>query len=233
MRLLLIRHGQTPNNVSGALDTAIPGAGLTRLGHTQAIAVPPALGDERIAAIYASRLTRTQLTAAPLARVRRLDVTVTAGLEEISAGTLEMRADPEALRGYVDCLFSWVHGDLSHSVPGGMSGHEFWECYDGAIRTVAAAHDPESTVAVFSHGAAIRVYTALATGLRPEAVADLSIANTGMAVLEGDPDIGWRLARWSSTPLGGVDLLDHRAHDVTGESVEETSAADGEPPLAP
>ena len=29
MRLLLIRHGQTPANVRGELDTAAPGPGLT------------------------------------------------------------------------------------------------------------------------------------------------------------------------------------------------------------
>ena len=32
MRLLLIRHGQTPSNVLGLLDTAVPGPGLTDLG---------------------------------------------------------------------------------------------------------------------------------------------------------------------------------------------------------
>ena len=31
MRLLLIRHGQTPSNVDYLLDTAVPGAGLTAL----------------------------------------------------------------------------------------------------------------------------------------------------------------------------------------------------------
>lgn len=221
MRLLLIRHGQTPNNVSGALDTAIPGAGLTSLGHTQAAAVPPALDSEQIAGIYASRLTRTQLTAAPLAQARGLQVRVAPGLEEISAGTLEMRADHDSVRGYAECMVSWLRGDLSYTLPGGMTGHEFWEGYDGALRTLASAHEPESTLAVFSHGAAIRVYTALATGLSLELAADLWLANTGMGVLEGDPDAGWRLAHWSSNPLGGAELLDLRAHDVTGESAEE------------
>ena len=224
MRLLLIRHGQTPNNVSGALDTAIPGAGLTPLGHTQAAAVPSALGAERIAGIYASRLTRTQLTAAPLAAASGLQVRITPGLEEISAGALEMRADEDSVRGYVECMASWLHGDLDHSLPGGMTGHEFWESYDGALRTLAADHDVESTLAVFSHGAAIRVYTALATRLHPESAAELWLANTGMGVLEGDPDAGWRLAHWNSTPLGGAELMDQRAHDVTGESAEEVQA---------
>jgi probable phosphoglycerate mutase len=67
VRLLLIRHGQTPHNVTGALDTAFPGAGLTALGEAQARALPTALSGETISAIYASPLVRTQLTATPLA----------------------------------------------------------------------------------------------------------------------------------------------------------------------
>ena len=35
-RLHLVRHGQTPSNVAGALDTALPGAPLTELGREQA-----------------------------------------------------------------------------------------------------------------------------------------------------------------------------------------------------
>jgi release factor glutamine methyltransferase len=38
VRLLLIRHGQTPSNVLGLLDTAPPGPGLTDLGVEQAAA---------------------------------------------------------------------------------------------------------------------------------------------------------------------------------------------------
>lgn len=40
MRLIIIRHGQTPANVLGRLDTAHPGPGLTALGERQAEAVP-------------------------------------------------------------------------------------------------------------------------------------------------------------------------------------------------
>ncbi|BCW50626.1 hypothetical protein StoSoilB13_29680 (plasmid) [Arthrobacter sp. StoSoilB13] len=50
MKLLLIRHGQTPGNVAGQLDTAFPGPGLTELGERQAAALPEALADESIQA---------------------------------------------------------------------------------------------------------------------------------------------------------------------------------------
>jgi broad specificity phosphatase PhoE len=224
VRLLLIRHGQTPANVRGALDTAFPGLGLTALGEAQAAAVPDALADEHLTAVYASPLVRTQLTAAPLAAARGLTAEVRPGLEEVSAGALEMREDPEAIQGYVDALAAWMSGDLDHTMPGGPDGHAFWRRYDDAIGALAARHAGE-TVAVFSHGAAIRVWSAIATQMSVERAAELSIANTGMATLEGDPASGWRLERWHGDPLGGHDLLDVSAQDVTGENAEDATGS--------
>ena len=221
MRLLLIRHGQTPSNVSGALDTAFPGAGLTTLGHTQASAVPDALALERIVGVYASELVRTQLTADPLAASLDLEVDVRPGLEEVEAGALEMRTDDEAVLAYVGCLDRWMHGHLDHRMPGGSTGHDFYARYEAALHGIAEDHAPDDDVAVFSHGAAIRAYAALAAGLDPQESTQLWIMNTGMAVLEGSPDAGWELAHWVSEPLGGTLLEDLAAHDVTGESTEE------------
>ena len=221
MRLLLIRHGQTPSNVRGALDTAPPGAGLTSLGQAQADAVPGALSGEDISAIHASTLVRTQLTAAPLVSARGLDLQVRQGLEEVPAGELELRDDPDAVKAYAACVARWMTGDLGAALPGGSTGHDFYARYDDAVRAVAQDHGPDDTVAVFSHGAAIRAYTALAVGLDPDVATELRIMNTGMAALEGDPETGWRLTRWCTEPLGGAELADTRAHDVTGESAEE------------
>lgn len=223
MRLFLIRHGQTPHNVTGRIDTAFPGAGLTALGQSQARAIPDALVEEDIAGIYASRLVRTQRTAAPLAALRGCDVGVRAGLEEIEAGELELRADRAAVRAYADCLTRWMRGDLEHSMPGGTNGHEFYGRYEAALLTIAEEHAPDDTVVVFSHGAAIRVYTALAAGLPPDISTELRIMNTGTGVLEGHPESGWELVRWSSEPLGGLQFEDLQAHDVTGESAEQES----------
>ncbi|WP_110205313.1 histidine phosphatase family protein [Nocardioides daejeonensis] len=221
MRLILIRHGQTPHNVTGALDTAFPGAGLTPLGGAQAGAVPAALAERDLAGIYASPLVRTQLTAGPLAAIRGLDVRVTPGVEEVAAGELELRSDQEAVRTYVETLISWMHGDLARAMPGGMSGHDFYQGYDAALQEIAAAHGSKETVAVFSHGAAIRVYTSLAARLDPNESTKLWMMNTGMGVLEGDPHAGWELTQWHPEPLGGLDLEDPAAHDVTGEAPEE------------
>ena len=101
MRLVLIRHGQTPSNVLGLLDTVPPGPGLTELGLGQAAAVPETVAGEPIELIYASTAARAQLTAAPLAAARGLEIRVRDGLREIAAGGWEMLGDDESVHGYL------------------------------------------------------------------------------------------------------------------------------------
>lgn len=215
MRLLLIRHGQTPSNVAGALDTARPGAPLTALGRAQAAAIPTVLAAESLDAVYASPLIRTQLTGRPLADVRGLDIVVREGLEEISAGDFEMHTDAGAVQAYVEAGWRWVNGDLDHVIAGGESGHDFFDRYDAAIAEIARSHD---SAVVVSHGAAIRVWAATRSANIPSAeAARRRLQNTGMCVLEGDPERGWLLEDWREEPLGGTDLEDRLAHDVTGE----------------
>lgn len=212
MRLILIRHGETPSNVAGALDTAVPGAPLTPLGHRQAAAIPAVLTIEPVVAIHASPLLRTQLTAAPLATARGLEVVVSGGLEEIEAGSLEMRTDEEAVAAYADTVAAWIAGDLGVRMPGGSDGHGFFDRYDAAVSSLAAAHPDGATVVAFSHGAAIRTFAA-----RHGGPAEARLLNTGAVVLEGSPATGWAVTRWSRDPLGGAHLVDRRAHDVTGD----------------
>jgi len=214
VRLLLIRHGQTPSNVVGALDTGRPGPGLTDLGHEQAAAIPAALAEDRIDAVYASPLIRTQLTAAPLARSRGVGVEVVDGLEEIAAGRWEMRNDMDAVRAYMDAASRWAVGDLGAEIEGGESGHDFFARYDAAIAKVAL-ENADGAAAVVSHGAAIRVWAAARiAGVDLSEAAKWRIYNTGMCELEGDAATGWRLVRWVREPLGGVQLEDAQALDV-------------------
>lgn len=223
MRLLQVRHGQTPSNVIGALDTDIPGAELTELGHAQAEAVPLALREYDVSAIYATPKVRTQMTAAPLARAKGLEVQIRSGLEEVSAGALRMRSDEEAVHAYGETLVAWMHGELGRPMPGGPDGHAFLVRYDAAVRAISERHRPDDVVVIFSHGAAMRVYTALRANLDGDTAARLTIMNTGLGALDGHPDTGWELVRWHSAPLGGLELADVRAHDVTGESAEEAA----------
>ena len=219
MRLILIRHGQTPANVDGRLNTAAPGPGLTPLGEKQAAMIPEGLRGVRVDAIYASRLVRTQLTGRPLAEDRGLDVRVLEGIHEIEAGDLEDRRDLPAVRAYLGAAFAWGLGDLSRTVPGGTDGHGFFRRFDADIARVAA--EAEHAVVV-SHGAAIRVWVARRAGNVPPSYAgEHEIDNTGIVELEGSPETGWTLLTWQGEPVGGPQLADASAEDPTGESLAE------------
>jgi probable phosphoglycerate mutase len=222
MRLLLIRHGQTPGNVLGQLDTAHPGPGLTELGERQAAALARSLANEQINFLYASTLIRTQITATPLAAVHGLQIEVLEGLREIEAGSLEKLTDKESHLRYLGTVFGWADGELHRRMPGGPSGHDFFERYDASIARIAAtaaASGDAGTVAVVSHGAAIRVWTGLrATNMEAGFAARHALANTGIVALEGDPDAGWRLIHWDDSPVGGLALLDPTAEDPTGRT---------------
>jgi broad specificity phosphatase PhoE len=205
MRLLLIRHGQTPSNVRGALDTRVPGPRLTRLGRRQAAAIPKALAGETIGAVYASVQTRARLTAAPLARALNLPVLVRAGLREISAGTLEMNTDAASVDHYHSISFAWSNGQVQERMPGGENGVEVFGRFDEVVDEMASAGIP--TVACVAHGQIIRTWVAARSA---NVDADFALKhvlhNTGVVALEGSPAAGWTTVSWTGIALGGVQV---------------------------
>lgn len=210
MRLILVRHGESPSNVRHLLDTAVPGPELTDVGHAQAAALPPALAGERVDAIFASSLLRAQQTAVPLARTLGLQIRIRAGIREISAGELEMRGDLESVTRYLTTVFAWPAGDLEQRMPGGENGFEVLERFDAVVAEVAAAG--YRTALMVSHGAAIRVWTAArADNIEVSFAATHTLSNTGIVVLEGAPGAGWQLRSWT-----GADL-DDRAEARSAE----------------
>ncbi len=200
MRLLLIRHGQTPGNVLGQLDTAHPGPGLTELGNTQADTLASSLSNAGIGALYASTLLRTQLTAEPLAHAIGLQVEVKAGLHEISAGELELRSDRDSIHRYLETVYAWGLGDLGATMPGGADGNEFFGRFDSDI--TAIANSGVDVAAAVSHGAAIRVWVSRrAHNVLPSFGAENALDNTEIVTLEGSAADGWTLTDWAGTPL--------------------------------
>ncbi|MGW7087244.1 histidine phosphatase family protein [Streptomyces sp. NPDC054871] len=201
MRLLLIRHGQTPSNLKHLLDTGVPGPGLTPLGQDQAAAVPEALAAEKIDALYVSTLLRTQLTAAPLAAATGLEARIRDGIRELAAGDLEMRGDEEAAAVYMGTAFAWAGGDTERRMPGGENGVEALGRFDAVVAEAAATG--AETVAMVSHGAVIRTWVAArADNVDVAYASGHPLRNTGVVILDGSPDEGWRALVWEGRPLG-------------------------------
>ena len=224
MRLILIRHGQTPSNVADLLDTGEPGADLTKLGHRQAAAVPRSLAEERIDVVYASTLVRTQQTAEPLLAQRDLEVRIHPGLREISAGDYEMRGDQEAIRGYLGAIFGWAD-DPHVKVPGGESGHEVWDRYDEVL--AEAERDGVETAVMFSHGAIMRSWSAArVANISADYAAHNPITNTGAIVLTGSVDRGWVAHAWEDRAVGG-DRVTASTDGPAGEEPPEGALPEG------
>lgn len=200
MRLILIRHGQTPANVAYTMHTALPGPGLTALGDQQAAALPAALADEKIQALYASTHVRTQLTAAPLAATRRLPVEVRDGIREVSAGYWEGASDLASHTAFLNLVFGWP-ADPSTRVPGGESGHELLERFDTVIDEIVQRG--AESVAVVSHGVAIRVWLAARVlNMTTAEVKRRELDNTGIVTADRASDGTWQIVTWAGLPVG-------------------------------
>lgn len=199
MRLILVRHGQTPANVIGSLDTALPGPGLTELGHAQAAALPQHLAHEPIELAYASTHIRTQLTGAPLATSRGLETQIRAGLRELSAGDLEGRNDPEAVDRFHQVMASWFAGHRDLQMPGGETAHEVIDRFDQVIDEIAQSGS--ETAVAFSHSGAIRLWaSAKANNLATDFPMFSALGNSGIVVMRGGVR-GWVCESWNPEPV--------------------------------
>lgn len=222
MRLVLVRHGQTPSNVLGLLDTDPPGPGLTDLGRQQADALPEMLAGEPIEAVYASTATRAQLTAAPLARALGLNVLVRRGLREIAAGNWEMLDDEVSVHGYLALIGRWMEGRSDERSPGpkGESGREVLQRFDEVVAEVASTG--VAGAALVAHGAVNRFWASVnAENLPADFGASHPLRNAGIVVLSGDPDQGWIVHSWT-----GADIEHGWANQGSANQPVPAAAAD-------
>ena len=200
MRLILARHGRTEGNVIRALDSRPPGMPLDDVGRAQAEDLARRLAAQPVAAVYASRATRAQQTAAPVAAAHDLSVVVIDGVQEAYCGELEGATDPASHERFQDVYEAWLNDEFDARLPGGESAFDVRARFVAAVEAVAA----DEPVVVVSHGAAIRLGVGALLG---EGAETRYVPNAGLVILTGGPG-RWELAHWDGAePVAG---------DVTG-----------------
>ena len=184
-RLLLVRHGQSEANVALRLDSLPPGAPLTGDGQEQARVLVETLADTPVSAVLASRATRAQQTAAPLAAALGLDVEVVDGVQETFVGDLEGQAGWPVLEEYDRAYGQWFAGSPGVHPPGGESGTEVLDRYLPVVAHLRARleADPQRSVVLVSHGAAIRWVTTSVSDVPAAFAVSTHLANTELVVL--------------------------------------------------
>ncbi|MDO5721037.1 MAG: histidine phosphatase family protein [Actinomycetaceae bacterium] len=216
MRLVLVRHGQTPSNVVRALDTALPGAPLDEVGTSQAQALArnwdSIVGSEPDL-VAVSPLTRTRQTAQPLLERFNLTPQLDERLREVIAGDLEMRSDLPSVEKYLQVVFDWISGQLDTRMPGAEDGHEtLARLHAGVDAAVQAARvqypdRDDLTVVVVAHGVVCRLLAnTLAQNVPAALVANFPMHNATTTVLESTDGKKWRALSWSDEPIESFDL---------------------------
>jgi len=194
--IYLVRHGSVvgaeTRRFIGHLD--VP---LSPLGEAEARALARRLSGVRLAAVYASDLSRTSRTAGILAAPHGLEAVPVAALREFAMGRWEgltaeeIRAlDPEAFRG-------WMADVGRFKFPDGESLPDVAARAWPALEAIEARH-ADASVLVVAHGGPNRIMLCRALGVPPERILSLGQDYAGLSVIERDR------GRWS------LRLLNHR-----------------------
>ncbi|MGX9789052.1 histidine phosphatase family protein [Mycobacterium sp. MMS18-G62] len=200
-RLVLVRHGQTHGNVERRLDTRPPGAELTDLGRGQARAFAREL-LYRPAMLVHSVAVRAAQTAAEIGDELGLNAHEFDGIHEVQVGDLEDRNDDDAIAEFETVYQRWHEGDLGVAMPGGESGDAVLERYVPVLTQLRMRylddHEWHDDIVVVSHGAAIRLVSAVLAGVDGSFALDHHLANAETVVLAPITDGRWSCVQWGT-----------------------------------
>ena len=164
--IYLIRHAEAEGNlyrrIHGQYDALV-----TDNGFAQIKALEERFRDIPVDAVYSSDLYRTMTTARAVYVPRGLELYTDPGLREINMGDWEDHPWGEVYYFQPEEMARFNVSDPTWQARGGESLGQVGERAERAIRAIAARH-PGQTVAVFSHGTAIRQFLANVQGVAPE-----------------------------------------------------------------
>lgn len=186
-RIYLVRHAEAEGNLYRRAQGWYDGR-VTDTGKLQIAALERRFQDIQVDAAYASDLRRTQTTAQAVVRPKGLPLRIDPDLKEIGMGIYEDRTfgdlhyhHPEGHRLFALCSPDWA--------PEG--GESFQQVQDRMLRAFfrAAMNHPDQTVALFSHGAAIKCLLAALRGKHPGDAPELGHPeNTAVSCIEVDAE---------------------------------------------
>ena len=167
--ILLVRHGESRPVSSDTPFPLVDGHGDPELGvagREQAVYVGERLRHLPIAAVYVTKLRRTQETAAPLCKHLGIEPIIEPNLHEVHLGDWEgglfrikaAENDPLYIR-----LKQEQRWDV---IPGAEPNDAFHERIQRGLNNIAANHSDQLVVAVV-HGGVIGQILSQATGARP------------------------------------------------------------------
>jgi probable phosphoglycerate mutase len=161
-RLYLVRHAQSEENTGDDLSTG--DADLTEVGREQARRLGERLADQKIDAIYASPLGRTQQTANAIASACGLDVETDDNLREVRLGAADydVRRLPTETQAAIQARI--LTEGTWDAFPGSEGSRQARERALSAVGAIAEANAGKRVVVV-THSAFMMTFFSVILGL--------------------------------------------------------------------
>ena len=186
--IYLVRHAEAEGNLYRIAHGHYNSCITDDRGCRQIRALAERFRDVPVDAVYASDLIRTRTTAQSIYLPKGLQLHPDPAFREICMGEWEEHCWYELLRKYPQSHHDFNHRLDRWQVPGSETAQQVLDRYLPALRRVARQHDGQ-TVAIFSHGAAMRIVLGTLQGLSLLEIGDTPFGdNTSVARLEVEGD---------------------------------------------
>lgn len=186
MRVILVRHGETPWNVEGRHQGQTFDIPLSEQGQEQALALASRLVAQPLARAVASPLLRARQTAELVLGNRLGLLELDADLREISHGLWEGRTLAEIREQDPETLTAWRERPEQTRPPGGESLQEVRDRAWAALGRATQGLKGEETLLLVTHDGVNRVLLCRLLGLPLARVWAFRQAPTGLNLLEGE-----------------------------------------------
>ncbi len=183
--IYLVRHAEAEGNlyrrIHGWYDALV-----TDNGFAQMKCLEERFRDIPVDTVWSSDLYRTKTTARAVYEPKGLTLQTDPQLRELNFGTWEDKTWGEVYQHEEDEIIRFNASDPTWRAPGGENLAEAGARLQQAITRIAR-ENPNKTVAIFSHGTAIRQFLANVQGLSPQEWGKLSHSeNTAVSCLTFD-----------------------------------------------
>lgn len=178
MRLIIVRHGETEDNVAGIVQGQTHGK-LTEHGIRQAKEAGILLKEEKIEVVFSSDLDRTRHTAAEIVRFHQIPVHYVKELRERHAGNFQGRHRDEF---YADEIASKMP-KLSYRPKNGESLGELRKRMESFCEKIEKDYQNKCILLV-THGMVVRCLASIYLNVPLEETVKWNTRNAGILILE-------------------------------------------------
>lgn len=183
--IYLIRHAEAEGNLY-RIAQGQDNSNLTDRGWRQVRALEQRFTNIHIDAVYSSDLYRTCATASAIYKPKGLKLHRVPALREICVGVWEQRTWGEIYRRWPEQMKYFSFQPHLWKVEGAETPQQVLDRTLNAVRRIAAENN-RKTVAIFSHGYAIRLILAHLQGYSLEQVGETPTGdNTAVSLLEAE-----------------------------------------------